>query len=129
MMYVILVVSLVGLACAATTPAPIECMNDGECSPLECCYKKHELLVVSKRGGTFEGYPFQNQDLSHVKGVCQRYHQVGDACSPYDKRNGFCSCNVKMGHSCQMVTDPNPDVDVIPTSRFQCVDELLASRK
>ncbi|XP_060606729.1 uncharacterized protein LOC132759020 [Ruditapes philippinarum] len=99
---------IVGLSQAAdTTPAPKECMSDSDCMDTECCYKKHEFLIVSKkRQGTFEGYPINHQDLAHTKGVCQSYHDEGDHCSMYDKRNGYCSCNDKKGLSCQFVRHP-----------------------
>ncbi|XP_052814446.1 uncharacterized protein LOC128241518 [Mya arenaria] len=118
----ILIAALIGVSFAASTAKPdVECMSDTDCADLECCYKKHEYLVVSRQ--TFEGYPLpHSQDLAHTKGVCQSYHNTGDSCTPYDQRNGYCSCNTKRGEYC--MASMNGDVH-----SYQCQAGMLASRK
>ena len=72
---------------------------------------------------------YQNRSQLHL-GVCQSYKMEGEYCSIYDKHNGYCSCNTKMGMSCKYVSEHvvNKRKIFVPGGgSFKCTKELLLS--
>ncbi|XP_069124231.1 uncharacterized protein [Argopecten irradians] len=74
-----------------------QCMSDADCHSNQCCYKRPEFLIMSRRQ-----LP-DNQENQH--GICENYQPKGTPCSPFDKMNGHCSC--AQGLTCRFVAAEN----------------------
>ncbi|XP_033736935.1 uncharacterized protein LOC117325098 [Pecten maximus] len=70
-----------------------QCMSDSDCGSNQCCYKRPQFLIMSRRQ--------LPDDLANQHGFCEIYQPEGTPCSPFDKMNGHCSC--AKGLTCRFV--------------------------
>ncbi|CAL1543433.1 unnamed protein product [Lymnaea stagnalis] len=68
------------------------CSNNVQCGQGECCQILSEYMIMSKKRQldwmtTTPPYPTRG-----TLGSCQRYQLEGSSCNPFDKINGYCSC-------------------------------------
>ncbi|KAK6976716.1 U3-aranetoxin-Ce1a-like isoform X1 [Biomphalaria glabrata] len=71
----------------------MNCNEISQCEQGECCQKSRLYPIVSRRDADIY------DDNPKLPGVCAQYKRLGAPCDPFDKPNGYCSC--EPGTECQ----------------------------
>ncbi|KAK7103773.1 uncharacterized protein [Littorina saxatilis] len=92
----VLGVFLAAFAAVCLAEVGMECTNQSQCAPEECCQIINNV-VASKKRLVFPGF----RQKINTSGTCQNYSQQGASCTSFATMNGYCGC--ADGLSCKTV--------------------------